>query len=51
VTRPVRWDSDYVVLYNETRESAKEIVRCGGLEGSVNIAPDYFDASINRISP
>lgn len=28
----------------------KEIVRCGGLDGSVNLALDYFDASINRIS-
>ena len=30
VTRPLRWDSDHVVLFDdETRESAKEIVRCG----------------------
>jgi len=51
VTRPVRWDSDHVVLLDdETREICKEIVRCGGLEGSVNIALDYFDASINRIA-
>lgn len=32
------------------KEIAREIVRCGGLEGRVNIALDYFDASINRIS-
>ncbi len=51
VTRPIRWDSDHVVLLDdETREICKEIVRCGGLEGSVKIALDYFDASINRIS-
>ena len=51
VTRPIRWDSDHVVLLDdETKEIAKEIVRCGGLEGSVKIALDYFDASINRIS-
>lgn len=51
VTRPVRWDSDHVVLYDdETKEIAKEIVRCGGLDGKVNLALDYFDASINRIS-
>lgn len=51
VTRPIRWDSDHVVLFDdETREIAKEIVRCGGLDGKVNIALDYFDASINRIS-
>ena len=51
VTRPIRWDSDHVVLFDdETREIAREIVRCGGLDGRVHIALDYFDASINRIS-
>lgn len=51
ITRPVRWDSDHVVLLDdETKEIAKEIVRCGGLYGRVKIALDYFDASINRIS-
>ncbi|MBQ3585315.1 MAG: L-rhamnose isomerase, partial [Synergistaceae bacterium] len=51
VTRPVRWDSDHVVLFDdEMKEIAREIVRCGGLEGRVHIALDYFDASINRIS-
>lgn len=51
ITRPVRWDSDHVVLFDdETREMAKEIVRCGGLEGSVKMALDYFDASVNRVA-
>ncbi len=51
VTRPIRWDSDHVVLLDdETKEIAKEIVRCGGLESRVKIALDYFDASINRIA-
>ena len=51
ITRPIRWDSDHVVLFDdETREICKEIVRCGGLDGRVNIALDYFDASINRIA-
>lgn len=51
ITRPIRWDSDHVVLLDdETKEICKEIVRCGGLDGSVKIALDYFDASINRIS-
>ena len=49
VTRPIRWDSDHVVLFDdETKEIAKEIVRCG--IDRVHIALDYFDASINRIS-
>ena len=51
ITRPIRWDSDHVVrLDDETQEICKEIVRCGGLDGRVNIALDYFDASINRIA-
>lgn len=50
VTRPVRWDSDHVVLYDdETKEIAKEIVRNDALE-RVFIGLDFFDASINRIS-
>ena len=50
VTRGVRWDSDHVlILDDETKEIAKEIVRCDAL-GRVYIALDYFDASINRIA-
>ena len=49
VTRPVRWDSDHVVLFDdETKEIAREVVRCG--LNRVYIALDYFDASINRIA-
>jgi L-rhamnose isomerase len=50
ITRPVRWDSDHVPLFeDEVREIAKEIIRCGG-EDRVRIGLDYFDASINRIA-
>ncbi len=50
VTRAVRWDSDHVVILDdETKEIAKEIVRNNALD-KVFIATDYFDASINRIS-
>ena len=49
VTRPVRWDSDQVVLLDdETKEIAKEIVMSG--TEHVLLALDFFDASINRIS-
>lgn len=49
ITRPVRWDSDHVVLYDdETKEMAIEIVRNNALN-RVYMALDYFDASINRI--
>lgn len=50
VTRPVRWDSDHVVLFDdETREIAKEIVRNNAMD-RVLVGLDFFDASINRVS-
>lgn len=50
VTRPVRWDSDHVVLFDdETREIASEIVR-NDADDRVLIGLDYFDASINRVA-
>ncbi len=50
VTRPMRWDSDHVVIFDdELKEIAKEIVRCDALD-KVMIGLDYFDASINRIA-
>lgn len=50
ITRGIRWDSDHVLIYDdETKEIAKEIVRCNAL-GRVYMALDYFDASINRIA-
>lgn len=49
VTRGVRWDSDHVVILDdETKEIAKEIVRCNATD-RVYIALDFFDASVNRI--
>lgn len=50
VTRPVRWDSDHVVLLDdELKEIAKEIIR-NGADSRVLIGLDYFDASINRVA-
>lgn len=50
VTRPMRWDSDHVVLLqDEIKEIAKEIVRNDALD-RVLIGLDYFDASVNRVS-
>ncbi|MCL2013551.1 MAG: L-rhamnose isomerase [Oscillospiraceae bacterium] len=50
ITRPVRWDSDHVPLFDdETRDICKEIVRCGALDKAL-IGLDFFDASINRIA-
>ncbi len=50
VSRPVRWDSDHVVLLDdETQAIANEIVR-QKLFNRVHIGLDFFDASINRIA-
>ena len=49
VSRPVRWDSDHVVIFeDELKEIMKEVVRNDALD-KVKIALDYFDASINRV--
>ncbi len=49
VSRPVRWDSDHVVILDdELKELSKEIIRSEA-DDRVVIGLDYFDASINRI--
>ncbi|MCD8354856.1 MAG: L-rhamnose isomerase [Clostridiales bacterium] len=50
VTRPMRWDSDHVVSFDDpTQAIFNEIVRNHWLD-RVNIGTDYFDASINRVA-
>ena len=50
VSRPVRWDSDHVVILNdELCAIAQEIVRSGKLD-KIHIGLDFFDASINRVA-
>jgi len=50
VSRPVRWDSDHVVLLDDaTIAIAQEIVRAKALP-RVHIGLDFFDASINRLA-
>ena len=50
VSRPVRWDSDHVVILDdELKAIAAEIIR-NNFEKRVHIGLDYFDASINRIA-
>ncbi|MDR1562973.1 MAG: L-rhamnose isomerase [Dysgonamonadaceae bacterium] len=49
VSRPIRWDSDHVVILNDDiADLAKEIIRADALKRT-NIGLDFFDASINRI--
>ena len=50
VSRPMRWDSDHVVIMDdETQKLAESLVRNEFLD-QVHIGFDYFDASISRIS-
>lgn len=50
VSRPVRWDSDHVVILDDELVSiAKELVRSGKLD-RIHLGLDYFDASINRVA-
>jgi len=50
VSRPVRWDSDHVVILNdELYAIAREIVHSGEMD-KIHIGLDFFDASINRIA-
>jgi L-rhamnose isomerase len=50
VSRPVRWDSDHVIILDdELRNIALEIIRHDFLD-RVHIGLDFFDASINRIA-
>ncbi|MBR5009218.1 MAG: L-rhamnose isomerase, partial [Clostridia bacterium] len=50
ISRPVRWDSDHVVSWDqETSRIFNEII-ANGYEDRVLCALDYFDASINRVA-
>jgi len=50
VSRPVRWDSDHVVAFDDELQAIfSEIVRNDILD-RMNIALDYFDGSINRVA-
>lgn len=49
VSRPVRWDSDHIVILNDdVRHLFEELVRSGRLK-DVHIGLDFFDGTLNRI--
>ena len=49
VSRPVRWDSDHVVLFDdELQNIASEIIRNDARR--VHIGLDYFDGTLNRVA-
>jgi len=49
VSRPMRWDSDHVVILNDDiRYLTEELVRCGRI-ADTHIGLDFFDGTMNRI--
>lgn len=50
VSRPVRWDSDHVVIFDDELRAITTEIKRGGFEKRVNIGLDFFDGSINRIA-
>ena len=49
VSRPMRWDSDHVVILNDDiLFLTQELVRSGKID-NIHIGLDFFDGSINRI--
>lgn len=49
VSRPLRWDSDHVVIFNDdVRQLMEELVRADVLHNT-HIGLDFFDATLNRI--
>ncbi len=50
LSRPVRWDSDHVVMLDDEFKAVfQELVR-GDYLSKTHIGLDYFDASINRVA-
>lgn len=50
VSRPVRWDSDHVVILDDATKEIMEEIAAYDAYDMVHIGTDYFDASINRIA-
>lgn len=50
VSRPVRWDSDHVVIYDDELNAIMNNLVRSDLLKKTSIGLDYFDASINRIA-
>lgn len=50
VSRPMRWDSDHVVLFGDDIQNLFLEIGRGRAWDRVAIATDFFDASINRIA-
>jgi len=50
VSRPMRWDSDHVVRWDDELTAIMHEIVSGHAIERVKLALDYFDASINRVA-
>jgi L-rhamnose isomerase len=49
ISRPVRWDSDHIVIFDDELRSLCQAVVRGALLHAIHFGMDYFDASVNRV--
>lgn len=49
VSRPIRWDSDHVVIFNDDLKNVFLEIQRGNAWDRMVLALDFFDASINRV--
>ena len=49
VSRPIRWDSDHVVIFNDDIRALFLEIHRGNAWDRMVVALDFFDASINRV--
>ncbi|MBS4461842.1 L-rhamnose isomerase [Aerococcaceae bacterium zg-B36] len=50
VSRPVRWDSDHVVIMDDVLQRITETIVNNDLLETTHIGLDFFDATINRVA-
>lgn len=50
VSRPVRWDSDHVVILNDDLLAVMQEIKRADAYDRVMVALDFFDGSINRLT-
>lgn len=49
-SRPVRWDSDHIVIFSDELKNVFLEFKRGGAMNRMIVALDFFDASVNRIA-
>lgn len=50
ISRPVRWDSDHIVIMDDMLHLIAQSIIRGNYLSRVNIGLDFFDATVNRVA-